>query len=467
MTVARRVHFVGIGGIGMSGIARMLLQFGESVSGSDSRDTSITRDLAARGAHIFIGHKASNVEKATELVVSSAIRFDNPELVEAQKLGIPVLHRSRKLAHLVNTHRGIAIAGTHGKTTTSSLMAGTMSAAGVVPSYVVGGIINTSSDSARAGSTDWFVIEADESDGSLVEYEPEIAVLTNIELDHTDFYRDLDHVKEIFGLYISHIRPEGLCVYCSDDANVRELVSHFAGKDVAMVSYGLNGPADITASDIEFEGLGSSFTVFRQGSPLGSVRLAVPGRHNVQNSLAVVAAALRVGIDFDAIAHGLGTFRGVQRRFQIIGRNEEYTVVDDYAHHPSEVQATLSAARAAHRDNRIIGIFQPHRYSRTQSLAGDFGAAFSNADEIVVTGIYGAGEEPIPNVTSELIVNSLRENNHPCVHYADTLEKAEEMVAGMVKPMDLVITLGAGDVWKVAQSLSRKLIHPNNPTTQY
>lgn len=461
-----RVHFVGIGGIGMSGIARMLLQLGTPVSGSDARESSIIRELRQRGAIVHVGHAPENVHGAGQIVVSSAIKPDNPELVEARRLGIPIVHRSKKLAELVNSHRGIAIAGTHGKTTTSSLTASVLSTAGIVPSYVVGGIINSMADNARAGRSDWFVIEADESDGSLVEYRAEIAILTNVELDHTDFYRDLSHVKEVFAHYIANIKDGGLCAYCADDPVAASLVENLTRSNVECISYGLKAGARLTARDIEFEGLGSTSQYCLDGRPLGRrVHLAIPGLHNVQNSLAVVAAGLRVGLSFDQIAEGLELFRGVQRRFQVIGRNDQYTVVDDYAHHPSEIRATLSAARAVHPNDRIIGIFQPHRYSRTKSLAADFGSAFSNADEVVITSIYGAGEEPIPDVSSELIVDSLRANSHPSVQYIDTLDGVEEYVAQRVRPHDLVITLGAGDVWKVAQSLAHRLIpRPPQPT---
>jgi len=451
-----RVHFIGIGGIGMSGIARLLAQKGVAVSGSDAKESGNTRELRQHGAEIFIGHAAENVHGASQVVVSSAIRRDNCELVEAQRLGIPVLHRANKLAELVNSFRGIAIAGTHGKTTTSSMVATVLSSAGFAPSYVVGGIINTSSDNARAGTSDWFVIEADESDGSLVEFKPEIGILTNIELDHMDYYRDAAHLNEVFGKYLSNIKPDGMCIYCYDDPGAFNLLSQIA-PERACLSYGLRQDAQLVAREITFEGMGSSFEVALHGTPLGRISLQVPGQHNVQNSLAVIAAGLHVGLNFEQIAVGLQSFAGVQRRFQVIGRNDSYTVIDDYAHHPSEIKATLSAARST-KPSRIIGIFQPHRYSRTQSLAKEFGEAFHNADEVIITDIYGAGEDPIPLVTSDLIVQSLKDNQHPNVHFVHGIDNIENYVAGLVQPNDMVITLGAGDIWKVAESLSRRLI---------
>jgi len=440
----------------MSGIARYLLAQGACVTGSDSRESATVASLRSLGAKIYIGHNPENVHGATEVVTSSAIRPENPEVMEAKRLGIPVIHRSRKLAQLVNTHRGITIAGTHGKTTTSSMVATMLKHGGLAPSYVIGGIVNTFSDNASRGETEWFVIEADESDGSLVEYHPEVAVLTNIEMDHLDFYRDTVHLHEIFGEHVQNVKPGGLVVYCSDDPGVLRLVGHAVGADKLFLSYGLRDGADIRAENITVEGLGTSFDVVTSQGLLGRVALQVPGRHNVQNSLAAVTIGLHLGLDIDQIAAGLYEFMGVQRRFQILGRTDQCTVVDDYAHHPSEIVATLSAARQSHKD-RIITVFQPHRYSRTKSLARDFGAAFANADEVIVVDIYGAGEEPIPQVTSELIVRSLQDNNHPHAQYVPDLAAAEEYIANRLQPNDLVITLGAGDVWKIAKNLAGRI----------
>lgn len=326
------VHFVGIGGIGMSGIARMLVQAGVPVSGSDIRESAIIKDFRQRGATIFIGHDAENVQGAREIVVSSAIRPENPELVEARRLGLPIIHRSKKLAELLNSRRGITIAGTHGKTTTSSLAACVLSSAGVVPSYVVGGIINTLADNARAGDSEWFVIEADESDGTLVAYHPEIAILTNVELDHMDFYRDLAHLHEVFGQHVRNIRHGGAFIYCADDEGARRLARETAPQGVEAIPYGITSPdAAYAATDIKFVGLGSTFTLVRRGESVGRVHLSVPGQHNVLNSLAVVAAGERMGLPIDAMIPGLEAFTGVQRRFQVIGRNDHYMVVDDYA----------------------------------------------------------------------------------------------------------------------------------------
>lgn len=449
-----RVHFVGIGGIGMSGIARVLLERGITVTGSDVKESQNTRDVRDAGATVYIGHLPEHVHGATEVVTSTAVRPDNPEVLEATRLSIPIVHRAKMLAKLLNSQRGITIAGTHGKTTTSSMAATILTNAGLAPSYVVGGIINAYADNAGVGESNIFVIEADESDGSLVEFKPEIAVLTNIELDHMDYYRDASHLYEVFSTYISNVKPNGLCIWCSDDPGVSLLMKAFP--DSQCISYGLIDGADLHAMNIVFNGLGSSYEVWLKRELLGTMHLKVPGRHNVQNSLAAIACGMHLGLSFEQIAQALGSFNGVNRRFQVVGCNSDYMVVDDYAHHPSEIKATLSAARSSH-STRIIGIFQPHRYTRTQSLAREFGEAFANADTVVVTDIYGAGEEPIPSVTSDLIVQSLRDNCHPNVHFVQGLDEVEEFVAGFVQPNDLVITLGAGDIWKVAENLSKRL----------
>jgi UDP-N-acetylmuramate--alanine ligase len=450
-----RIHFVGIGGIGMSGIARVLLKCGIPVSGSDARESQNTRDLREAGAEIAIGHAAANVQGASKLVFSAAIRPDNPEMVEARRLGIPLVRRAEMLSELLNSRRGITVAGTHGKTTTSSMVATVLLNAGLQPTYVIGGIINAFSGNAGVGESELFVIEADESDGSLVLFNPEVAILTNIEQDHMDYFRDESHLFDVFRTYVSNIKPNGICIWCADDAGTTRLMQQL--KDIRQISYGLCDGADLTARAITFNGLGSSYEVWHKGERLGDVRLLVPGRHNVQNSLAVIAAGLHIGLSFEQIAEAILKFTGVKRRFQVIGKNADYMVVDDYAHHPSEIRATLSAARNSHQ-SRIIGIFQPHRYTRTQSLAHEFGSAFGNADTVVVTDIYGADEEPIPQVTSDLIVQSLRDNQHPSVHFVQGLDNVEEYVAQLVQPNDMVIFLGAGDIWKVAESLSRRLI---------
>lgn len=451
-----RSHFIGIGGIGMSGIARYLIAHGKNVSGSDSKESATVTDLRQMGCQVFLGHHPENVHGATEIITSTAINPDNPEVQEARRLNIPIIHRSQKLAELVNARRGITIAGTHGKTTTSSMVATMLRHAGVGPSYVIGGIVNTFKDNASCGDTEWFVIEADESDGSLVAYTPEITALTNIELDHLDFYRSKEHLHEIFATHVGNVHPGGLVIYCADDPGCNELIAANRTSERDFLSYGLKDGAQIQATNIVSNGLQNQFDVLHHGALLGSITLAIPGHHNVQNSLVAVAVGLRLGLTFDQIASGLAEFQGVQRRFQILTQSDSYTIVDDYAHHPSEIAATLNAARHSHKD-RIIAIFQPHRYSRTQAFAREFGAAFANANEVIITDIYAAGETPIPDITAELIIGHLNENHHPNTRYIACHNEIEEYIRGHIQPNDLVITLGAGDINKIAHNLSADL----------
>jgi UDP-N-acetylmuramate--alanine ligase len=450
-----RVHFVGIGGIGMSGIAHLLMQRGVPVSGSDARESSNTRELTARGARVYIGHAAGNVSDACQLVISTAIRPDNPELAEAQRRGIPVVHRSQKLAELLDVHRGITIAGTHGKTTTSSMAATLLTDAGMTPWYAVGGIINTAANNACAGTSEWFVVEADESDGSLVNFHPEIAVITNIELDHPDFYRDIEHVYSVFRSHIRNIREGGYLICCSDDPGVQVVLGD--NPPCETITYGMNHGARLLASDVVSRDFSSSFNVQLDGRNLGELTLHIPGAHNVLNALAVVAIGLRVGLSFEQIAAGMSAFRGVRRRFQIVGKNDGYVIVDDYAHHPSEIKATLAAARTAH-SGRIIAMFQPHRYSRTQTLAEEFGRAFRDADAVILADIYAASEDPIEGVSSGMIEDALKADGHPTVRWVQgDLAELEVIVGRMARPGDMILSLGAGDINQVAEALSRRL----------
>lgn len=460
------VHFVGIGGVGMSGIAHLLLQERIRVTGSDVKESSYTRALREAGAVIFIGHNAQNVHGATEVVVSTAIKPTNPEIIEARRLGIPIRHRSEKLAELLDARRGVTVAGTHGKTTTSSMAATVLTHAGLAPSFAVGGTINTEASNARGGQSEWFVAEADESDGSLVNFHPEFAIVTNVELDHTDFYENLDQVYDVFRAHIRNIKPGGTLLACCDDEGVKEVLESFSATreypstirdgEIKLVCYGLSSSAIYRAEVRQIEAGYCRFQVFKHGSPQGEVRLNVPGLHNVLNALAVFALGCEIGIAKEKIIEALESFRGVRRRFQIVGKNEHFLVVDDYAHHPTEIRATLAAARATH-SGRIIALFQPHRYSRTKSLAEDFGAAFGDADVVVLADIYPASEEPIANVTSELILQSLQRHGHPCAFYMGPLESAEEFVAANAQPGDMILTLGAGDVTKCAPALAAKL----------
>ncbi len=466
MTDQGCVHFIGIGGVGMSGIAHLLLQQGVRVSGSDVKESSYTKSLEAAGAKVFIGHRAENVHGACEVVVSTAIKPTNPEIIEARRLGLPIRHRSEKLAELLDARRGVTVAGTHGKTTTSSMAATLLAHAGLAPSFAVGGTINTEAANARGGASDWFVAEADESDGSLVNFHPEFAIITNIELDHTDFYENVEQVYEVFRAHIRNIKPNGVLIACCDDKGVQTVLQSFGSRDfpqqhirdgvVKLTCYGFSSQARIRGVIEEVEAGFCRFSVLRDGMQIGSVRLGVPGEHNVLNALAVFSLGLEIGLPTPTIIEALEQFRGVRRRFQIVGKSDHFIIVDDYAHHPTEIRATLAAARAAH-NGRIVALFQPHRYSRTQSLAEDFGAAFYNADVVVLADIYPASEEPIAGVTSELILASLTRHGHPAAFYLGPLDKAENFVAANAQPGDMILTLGAGDVTKCGPSLASRL----------
>jgi len=466
MEQKRIVHFVGIGGVGMSGIAHLLLQEGIHVTGSDVKESSYTQALREGGAVVHIGHRAENVHGATEVVVSTAIKPTNPELIEARRLGIPIRHRSEKLAELLDARRGVTIAGTHGKTTTSSMVATLLTHAGLAPSFAVGGTINTEAANARGGASEWFVAEADESDGSLVNFHPEFAIITNIELDHTDFYENIEQVYEVFRAHIRSIKPGGALIACCDDPGVRTVLESFRSFDttanfirnneIKSVCYGLSSAADLRADIVATEAGFCEFRALRGEDCLAHIRLRVPGVHNVLNALAAVALGLEIGLPTDVIVEALESFRGVRRRFQLIARNEHYVVVDDYAHHPTEIRATLAAARAAH-NGRIVALFQPHRYSRTRSLAAEFGGAFDDADVVVLADIYPASEDPIPGVSSELILQSLNEHGHRAAFYLGALENAEAFIVANAHPGDMILTLGAGDVTKCAPSIAAKL----------
>lgn len=441
----------------MSGIARYLAAQGEKVSGSDSKESATTEALRAMGCTIFIGHDSSHVTHASQVVISSAIRNDNPELQKAKELNLPILHRSKKLAELVNKTKGITIAGTHGKTSTSSMTASMLEAAGANPSFVVGGIVNSFSNNAGHGLSGWFVIEADESDGSLVEYQPQIAVLTNVEMDHLDYFKDRNQLDAVFLQYIQNIRPDGTLIYCADDCGVNELLEKTQNLSVKTISYGIDSEADLRAENIRFDAMECHYDVYYKDELLGSAHIVVPGKHNVLNSLAVIGIGLSVGLEFDQIAKGLLNYHGVQRRFQVIEKNDRFMVVDDYAHHPSEVRVTLDAARKVH-SNRIISVFQPHRYSRTLSFWKDFAESFENADKIIISDIYSAGEDPIPDVTSQLIINRLKElKPSENVHHFGSINEIRDFIIQNLQPDDLVITMGAGDIWKVSKDVAEHI----------
>jgi len=442
------IHFVGIGGIGMSGIAELLLNLGYRVSGSDLRLSDTTERLTAAGAKIRSGHSAANIpEDARVVVVSSAVRPDNEEVVEAHRRKIPVIPRAEMLAELMRMKYGIAIAGTHGKTTTTSMVATVLAAAGWDPTAVVGGKLNSLGSNAKLGSGDFLVAEADESDGSFVKLSPTVAVVTNIDPEHLDYYSGIGQIKETFLHFLNKVPFYGFAVLCVDHPNVLELIPSL---EKTYVTYGFSHQADYRADNVVPEGMVNRFRVMRRGELLGEFSLTAAGRHNVSNALAAVTVASELGISVDKIREGLADYRGVHRRFQVKGERDGVTVVDDYGHHPAEIRATLSAAREVWPDRRVVVGFQPHRYSRTNALFQEFVSAFHEADLLLVFDVYPAGEEPIPGASGERLCEAIRDHGHKAAFYAGKAADAAADVLPRLRPGDIFLIMGAGDVWKLA-----------------
>ncbi len=448
---ARKLHFVGIGGSGMSGIAEVLVNLGYPVSGSDLAASVATRRLRKLGARVHRGHRASNVGQADVVVVSSAVREENPEVVEARRRRIPVIPRAEMLAELMRMKYGVAVAGAHGKTTTTGMTAAVLGAGGLDPTVVIGGRFGVYKSGAKLGRGDVMVAEADESDGSFLKMKPTIAVVTNIDREHLDHYGDLTEIQDAFARFLSRVPFYGAVVACLDDPNVRAVLARV---DRRVIPYGLSSEAEISATDVEVAGFGSSFVARRSGARLGEVRLAVPGRHSVYNALAALAVGLEMDVPFEVCARALRRFRGVDRRFQLRGRVLGATVVDDYGHHPTEIAATLAAAREGFGARTIV-VFQPHRYTRTRALLEEFGSAFFLADRVIVTEIYAAGEIPIPGVDGTAVADALVRHGHPSVTFEPSLGEIPRLLRETVREGDLVLTLGAGDVWKVGEELVR------------
>ena len=435
----------------MSGIAELLLNLGYQVSGSDLRSSHITERLAAMGGKIFTGHAAENVAGANAVVVSSAVRPDNVEVAEAHRLQVPVIPRGEMLAELTRLKYSIAVAGAHGKTSTASMIATVLLRAGLDPTAVIGGKLNTLGSNAKLGAGDFIVVESDESDGSFLKLNPTIAVVTNIDREHLDHYRDLDEIRDAFVTFINKVPFYGAAILCLDDAPARSILPRVRRR---ITTYGTGRQADLVASRMECCGFGSSFEVRAHGNPLGTVRLRVPGEHGMLNALAAIAAGLELDVPFETIAAALGDFQNADRRFQIRGEMRGVLVVDDYGHHPAEVAATLDAARRS-CDRRIVAVFQPHRFTRTAALEQDFACAFRQADVLIVLPIYPAGEEPIPGVTAEKLVDLIARSGHRDAAFAPDFDAAERMLRRKLRPGDLLLTLGAGDVWKLAEGIMK------------
>ena len=439
------VHFIGIGGSGMSGIARIMAMNGVSVSGSDAKESAVVDILRALGARVEIGHSADHLVEADTLVVSSAIRDDNPELVAAREKGLRILHRSGALASLMADSTAVAVAGTHGKTTTTSMTTVALQAAGLDPSFVIGGVLSTTGTNAHLGTGDVFVAEADESDGSFLLYDPAIGILTNVEADHLDHYGTAENVRQAFIDFCDGIRARGgTVIACADDPGSRDVAEHARATGTRVLLYGTAEDADIRIVDL-VSGLGSEFSLLVPGrsAPL-PVALRQPGAHNARNATAAIAVAHSLGADVERAAAGLAGYGGTRRRFEERGLAAGVRVIDDYAHHPTEVRAVLSAARGVVADDgRVWAIFQPHLYSRTMEFKAEFGEALGLADEVVVLDVFPAREDPVPGVTGNLIAERVP---HSHVTFLESFSDAVPFVAERVRPGDLVLTVGAGDV---------------------
>jgi UDP-N-acetylmuramate--alanine ligase len=446
----QRIHLVGIGGIGMSGIAEVLLTLGYSVSGSDTKPSTITERLQDLGATIFEGHKAENVHGAHVVVTSSAVKADNPEVVEAHKQKVPVIPRAEMLAELMRLKYGIAVAGAHGKTTTTSMVASILAAANLDPTFVIGGKVNQAGTNARVGRGDYFIVEADESDRSFLMFDPVVAVVTTIDREHLDQYSSLEDIQDAFLQFVNHIPFYGSAILCLDEPNVQAIIPNVKRP---ILTYGISSQADLVISDIQMVGLGSEFRLTYKGEDLGIFQLPhPPGIHNVRNAAAAAGVALYLNVATDLIKEGLAKFAGVGRRFDVKGVVNDIVVVDDYGHHPAEIRATLEAAHGC-KFNRVLALFQPHRYSRTQHLWDEFSRAFNQADILVLTDIYAASEAPIPGITSEALASSIRDAGHKNVHYYRSMQDGIEFLLREAKPGDAILTIGAGNVSKASNEL--------------
>ena len=443
------VHFVGIGGAGMSGLAEAALRAGYRVTGCDASEGDTVEHLRGLGAEVFIGHSAEHAEDADALVVTSAVPTDHPELEAAARRGIPVVKRAAALGAWVRRGRTIGVAGTHGKTTTTAMTAEILTAAGLDPTAFVGGTVASWDSNVRVGSDTWFVVEADEFDRSFLSLDPDVAIVTNVEADHLDIYGDPSGVDRAFEAYLERVRADGSVVACADDAGASRLIQSIR---TDTVTYGLNAGSMLRAVDLRADRGTSRFSVWERGEDRGPLAVAAPGVHNVRNALGAAAAARTLGLSWASIRDGLARFRGVRRRFQTVGSAQDVVVVDDYAHHPTEVRATLDAARRAFPEQRIVAVFQPHLYSRTRDFHAEFGRALALADVVWVTGIYPAREAPIPGVTGDLVAEAAR-GAGAVTHYHEPLDDLAEVVGGHLDAGDLCLTMGAGSIERVGGEL--------------
>jgi UDP-N-acetylmuramate--alanine ligase len=443
----KRLHFIGIGGAGMSGLARIALSHGISVSGSDAKDSTVLSALGALGAEVHASHLAQQVDGADFVIFSTAINQNNVELIRAQELKLPILTRAQALATLMSNSRSIAVAGTHGKTTTSSMLTVALQACGLDPSFAIGGTLTSSGSNAHRGTGELFVAEADESDGSFIEYRPFAAIVTNVEHDHVDYFVTEADVTQAFADFAATIAKDGYLIYCADDSGSAHLASSVA--DLKLISYGTSVGADLFIDSINLLPMGATARILWKGRAIGNLSLQVPGLHNVLNAGAALAMGLTLGAPAAEMLTGLASFHGTGRRFELKATIHGIRIVDDYGHHPTEIQVTLSAAKRYAGDGRLIVIFQPHRYSRTKAFMSEFAKALSTADEVVLLEVYAASEVPIPGITSETIVEQMSNG-----HFIPNFLEASEWVIAQAKPGDVILTLGAGDVNSLASIIS-------------
>jgi len=443
----KRLHFIGIGGAGMSGLARIALSHGITVSGSDAKDSTVLSALGALGAEVHASHLAQQVDGADFVIFSTAINQNNVELIRAQELKLPILTRAQALATLMSNSRSIAVAGTHGKTTTSSMLTVALQACGLDPSFAIGGTLTSSGSNAHRGTGELFVAEADESDGSFIEYRPFAAIVTNVEHDHVDYFVTEADVTQAFADFAATIAKDGYLIYCADDSGSAHLASSVA--DLKLISYGTSVGADLFIDSINLLPMGATARILWKGRAIGNLSLQVPGLHNVLNAGAALAMGLTLGAPAAEMLTGLASFHGTGRRFELKATIHGIRIVDDYGHHPTEIQVTLSAAKRYAGDGRLIVIFQPHRYSRTKAFMSEFAKALSTADEVVLLEVYAASEVPIPGITSETIVEQMSNG-----HFIPNFLEASEWVIAQAKPGDVILTLGAGDVNSLASIIS-------------
>ena len=448
--IGKKIHFIGIGGSGMSGLARIALSDGITVSGSDAKDSSVLAALSALGATVYSTHEAAHVSHADVVIYSTAISSSNPEMAYAVERSIPILTRAQALALLMRGSRSIAVAGTHGKTTTSSMMTVALQACGVDPSFAIGGTLTSSGSNAHRGTGNIFVAAADESDGSFIEYKPFAAIVTNIEHDHVDFFHTPDEVREVFQRFAQTISPQGFLIYCADDPGARVLGS--SGVPCKAVSYGESEAADLRIDQISLQPMGSTARIIWKGRIVGTLELQVPGHHNLLNAAACLATGISLELPAHQLIEGLHNFSGAGRRFELKATEHGIRIIDDYGHHPTEITVTLKAARRYAGDGRVIVIFQPHRFSRTKAFLNQFATALELADDVTLLEIYAASEKPIHGVTSAHIAERMSNG-----HYIPNFAQAAERVIEMAKPGDVIFTLGAGDVNSLAPIIAEGL----------